>query len=66
MQLLLLSAVFLSCVHAIVHVHTTYFFSFQDTYFNDKTREASFQDQEQEQLDTESSPDSQQSQVQDE
>ncbi|KAM7326404.1 hypothetical protein ACRRTK_014882 [Alexandromys fortis] len=38
----------------------------QDTYFRDKTREASFQDQDQEQLDFDSSPDSQQNQVQDE
>ncbi|KAH0520221.1 Mitochondria-eating protein [Microtus ochrogaster] len=38
----------------------------QDTYFRDKTRETSFQDQDQEQLDFDSSPDSQQNQVQDE
>ncbi|XP_075799523.1 mitochondria-eating protein [Microtus pennsylvanicus] len=38
----------------------------QDTYFRDKSREASFQDQDQEQLDFDSSPDSQQNQVQDE
>ncbi|XP_026640776.1 mitochondria-eating protein isoform X1 [Microtus ochrogaster] len=37
----------------------------QDTYFRDKTRETSFQDQDQEQLDFDSSPDSQQNQVQD-
>ncbi|XP_041527487.1 mitochondria-eating protein [Microtus oregoni] len=37
----------------------------QDTYFRDKTREASSQDQDQEQLDFDSSPDSQQNQVQD-
>lgn len=43
-----------------------FFFSFQDTYYRDKTREAGFQDQDQEQLDIESIPDSQQNQVPDE
>lgn len=43
-----------------------FFFSFQVTYYRDKTREASFQDQDQEQLDTEFIPDSQQNQVPDE
>nr|XP_048271188.1 mitochondria-eating protein isoform X2 [Myodes glareolus] len=38
----------------------------QVTYYRDKTREASFQDQDQEQLDTEFIPDSQQNQVPDE